>query len=79
MDAFAFTSEMRSLLIASKALKKQQVYEDYWQLLEELQFIVPESKLKDLENIKKIVQKWKEVKQEAVKLETAKDQNQYQA
>jgi hypothetical protein len=39
-------------------MKKKEIHTQYWDLLKDLELIVPESKLKDFNNVKKIIQKY---------------------
>jgi hypothetical protein len=55
IEGYAFTSEMRAVIKGSKTLKKKEIHAKFAPMLVDLKEIVPESKVKDYENIRKIV------------------------
>jgi hypothetical protein len=56
IEGYVFTSEMRALITASKDLKEEKIFEEFSPVLKDIKEIVPESKVKEYESIKKIVE-----------------------
>ena len=53
-----FTSELKKILKESVNLEGKVIYEKYWQMLMNLKELCPKEKMKEFEDIKKILEKY---------------------
>ena len=73
IEGFVFTSELKKILKESSKLQGREIYEKYWDMLMNLKDLCPKQKMKEFDDIKKILEKYSnEKKKEVETLEPAK-------
>ena len=59
IEGFTFASEVKKILKGSSGMSdREMIYQKYWQMLANLESLCPKQKLKEFENIKKIVESY---------------------